>query len=79
MMKRKETTTTTADDEKVNMCFYETKYRKALWLPAQSSKRKALWLNVWEFVMTAINNRICHEIQNKRIVPVSGGPLYPLC
>ena len=31
---------------------------------------------VWEFVMTAINNRICHEIQNKR---ESGGPLYPLC
>ena len=34
---------------------------------------------VWEFVMTAINHRICHEIQNKRIVPESGGPLYPLC
>ena len=34
--------------------------------------------NVWEFVMTAINHRICHEIQNKRIVPVSRGPLYPV-
>ena len=31
------------------------------------------------FVMIAINNRICHEIQNKRIVPVSDSPLYPLC
>ena len=29
--------------------------------------------------MTAINHRICHGIQNKRIVPESGGPLYPLC
>ena len=29
--------------------------------------------------MTAKNHRICHEIQNKRIVPVSGGPLYLLC
>ena len=29
--------------------------------------------------MTTINHRICHEIQNKRIVPVSGGPLYLLC
>ena len=28
-----------------------------------------------EFVMTAI----CHEIQIKCIVPVSVGPLYPLC
>ena len=25
--------------------------------------------------MTVINHRICHEVQNMRIVPVSGGPL----
>ena len=35
--------------------------------------------NVWVFVKIAIIHKICHEIQNKRIVPVSGGPLYPLC
>ena len=29
--------------------------------------------------MTAKNNRICQEIQNKRIVPVIGGLLYLLC
>ena len=34
MRKRKEKQNKT-DDENVNMCFYETKYRKALWLPAQ--------------------------------------------
>ena len=29
--------------------------------------------------MTAKNRRICHEIQNKRVAPVSGGLLHPLC
>ena len=27
--------------------------------------------------MTAINPRICHEIPNKRIVPISGVPCIP--
>ena len=35
--------------------------------------------NVWIFVTIAINHSICHEIQNKLIVPVSDGPLCPLC
>ena len=29
--------------------------------------------------MATINHRIWHEIQNKHIVPESGGPLYLLC
>ena len=31
--------------------------------------------NVWAFVKITINHRICHEIQNKGIVPVSSGLL----
>ena len=39
------------------------------------SRHKEMYGNL----MTVINNRICHEIQNKRVIPVSWGPLYPLC